>query len=67
MVMKVVTLARLGEFLNECKALFASQVEIEENDANINSYVLNIHYENTLAFNTEEIIGVVSSSLFKNQ
>ena len=57
MVMKVATLARLGEFLIECKALFASQTETEQNDINIENYVLNIDYENTLAFNTNQIVG----------
>ena len=54
--MKVATLAKLGEFLTECKALFASQTEVEQNDSDINTYVLNIDYENNLAFDTSEIV-----------
>lgn len=56
MAMKVATLERLSEFLTECKALFASQTEVDANDADINTYVLNIDYESTLAFDTTEIV-----------
>ena len=54
--LKVASLERLSEFLTECKALFASQSEVAENDADINTYVLNIDYENNLAFDTTEIV-----------
>lgn len=54
--MKVLTLERLGEFLTECKALFASQSAVTENDRDIETYVLNIDYENNLAFDTSEIV-----------
>lgn len=55
MAMAVATLARLGEFLTECKALFASQTEVEENDTDINTYVLNVDYSQ-IEFDTSEIV-----------
>lgn len=55
-IMKVATLDRLGEFLAECKEMFASQTEVNKNDSDIDAYVLNIDYEKTLAFNTSEIV-----------
>lgn len=55
MTIKFLTLQRLSEFLNECKALFASQTEVLKNDADIDTYVLNIDYSE-LEFDTSEII-----------
>ena len=54
--MKVLTLERLNEFVTECKALFASQSAVAKNDADIETHVLNIDYENNLAFDTSEIV-----------
>ncbi len=56
--MKIITLERLGEFLTKCRALFASQTEVAENDEDIETYVLNITdiwYEEHLKFDTSEI------------
>ena len=54
--MKIATLDNLVTFLANCKTLFATQTEVAENDADINTYVLNIDYENDLAFDTSEIV-----------
>lgn len=54
--MKVLTLERLREFVTECKALFASRTAVAANDRDIETYVLNIDYENNLAFDTSEIV-----------
>ena len=56
MAMKLATLDSLNTFLTNCKALFASQTEVAQNDADIDDYVLNIDYENNLAFDTSEIV-----------
>lgn len=53
--MKVATLSKLGEFLTECKALFASQAEVAENNSDINTYVLNVDYTQ-VEFDTSEIV-----------
>jgi hypothetical protein len=53
--MKVVTLERLKEFLMACKALFASQTEVSQNDTDIDTYVLNIDYTQ-IEFDTTEIV-----------
>lgn len=58
----VITLERLNEFLNECKKIFAPYSQVEENDINIEKYVLNIDYKNDLAFDTDFIIGESASS-----
>ena len=55
MAMKVATLERLGEFLTQCKALFASQTEVTENDTDIETHVLNVDYSR-LEFDTSEIV-----------
>ena len=52
--MKVITLTKLGEFLTICKGLFASQDATLGNDTNIETYVLNVDYKNTLDFDTSE-------------
>ena len=55
---KVATPEILGEFLVGCKELFASQDEVNQNDSDINNYVLDIAdwYNNNLAFDTDEIV-----------
>ena len=55
-MLKTITLSKLGEFLTECVSLFAPKTQVENNDINIETYVLNIDYENTLAFNTSQIV-----------
>ena len=56
--MKIATLDNLSTFLKNCKALFASQTEVEANDDDINTYVLDVKawYENNMAFDTSEIV-----------
>lgn len=56
--MKIATLDSLSIFLTNCKALFASQTEVEANDDDINTYVLNVEewYKNNVAFDTSEIV-----------
>lgn len=56
--MKIATLDNLSTFLTNCKALFASQTEVEANDDDINTYVLDVKawYENNMAFDTSEIV-----------
>ena len=56
MAMKVATLERLNEFLTECKSFFASQTDVAEIDTDIDTYVLNVDYDNNLKFNTDEIV-----------
>lgn len=58
MAMKIATLDNLSTFLTNCKALFASQTEVEANDDDINTYVLDVKawYENNMAFDTSEIV-----------
>lgn len=55
MAMKVATLERLGEFLAECKALFASQAEVTDNDSDIETHVLNVDYTQ-IEFDTSDIV-----------
>ena len=56
MALKILTLSRLGEFLTECKKIFASQIETTANTLDINEHLLNIDYESALWFDTSEII-----------
>ena len=53
--MKLATLNTLSTFLANCKALFASQTEVAENDSDINTYVLNVDYSQ-IEFDTSEIV-----------
>lgn len=53
--MKIVTLKRLKEFLNNCRTLFALKSDVNENDVDLNTYVLNFDYTD-IAFDTSEII-----------
>ena len=55
MALKIATLEKLGEFLSECKAIFASQVEVDENTSDISTHLLNIDYSQ-IEFDTSEIV-----------
>lgn len=50
---------QLREFLVQCSKVFASKKEQEQNDIDIDTYVIDISeevYARELAFNTEEIV-----------
>ena len=53
---KFLNLTGLTTFLNELKKIFASTAEVSQIEADTDIYVLNIDYENTLAFDTKEIV-----------
>jgi hypothetical protein len=55
---KVATPEILGEFLTGCRDLFASQNVVNQNNVDINDYVLDVSdwYDNNLAFDTNEIV-----------
>ena len=46
----------LSTFLTQLRQFFASTSEVAEVEADTETYVLNIDYESTLAFDTKEII-----------
>ena len=48
--------AGLSTFFTQLKGLFATKVAVAEVEADTDTYILNIDYENTLAFDTTEII-----------
>ena len=51
----VVTIRRLSEFIEYCTNIFASKKVVDQNDADINNYVLNIDYS-LIEFDTSEIV-----------
>ena len=56
---KLFTLAKLEEFLVKCSKAFASKKEVEQNDVDLNTYVLDISeetYNKLLAIDTTEIV-----------
>lgn len=53
---KFLNLNGLTTFLNQLKQIFATEDEVAQVEADTDTYVLNIDYENTLAFDTKEII-----------
>ena len=54
--MKVTTLNNLKEFLELMKAIFGKKsLAVKHRDA-LDTYIINIDYENNLSFNTEQII-----------
>lgn len=53
---KLITLERLDQFLTLCKDLFGEKLQVDENTENINTYILNIDYENELGFDVNEIV-----------
>lgn len=54
--MKILTLEKLREFLELMKTTFGEKTLATKHREALNIYVLNIDYENTLAFNTKEIV-----------
>lgn len=55
---KVATPEILGEFLTGCKNIFASQDEVNQNDIDINNYVLDVAdwYNDNIAFDTNKLV-----------
>ena len=53
---KFLNLTGLTTFFNQLKTIFASNTEVTAVETDTDTYVLNIDYENTLAFDTKEII-----------
>lgn len=53
---KFLNLDGLTAFLNQLKRIFATEAEVAQVEADTETYVLSIDYENTLAFDTKEII-----------
>lgn len=50
---------QLREFLEQCRSVFASKKEQEQNDLDIDNYVISISeevYNKELAFDTTEIV-----------
>ena len=55
--MKMTTLNNLKEFLELMKTIFGiKSLAVKHRDA-LDTYVLNVDYENNLAFNTNQIVG----------
>lgn len=46
----------LSTFLTQLNGLFATKGDVAQVEADTDIYILNIDYENTLAFDTTEII-----------
>ena len=53
---KFLNLNGLTTLLNQLKQNFASEAEVDQVEADTSTYVLNIDYTTTLAFDTNEII-----------
>ena len=53
---KFLNITGLTTFLNQLKQKFATTAEVAAVEADTDTYVLNIDYESTLAFDTSEII-----------
>ena len=56
---KLFTLAKLEEFLAKCSKAFASKKEVEQNDFDLNTYVLDIPEETCrqlLSIDVNEIV-----------
>ena len=47
----------LSTFLTQCKNIFGRKQILDDNTTARNLYLLNIDYENTLAFDTDFIVG----------
>ena len=59
---KFLNLNGLTTLLNQLKEKFASKAEINNLEVDNDTYILNIDYENTLAFDTSWIVGSSSST-----
>lgn len=66
MAKQFLDLTGLATFLNQLKGLFSTKDTVENVEANTNTYILNIDYENNLAFNTSEIIEDNSEDVILN-
>ena len=53
---KFLNLNGLTTFFNQLKTIFAPKSEVAAVEADTETYVLNIDYANTLAFDTTEIV-----------
>ena len=53
---KFLNLTGLTTLLNQLKQKFATTAEVAQVEVNTETYVLNIDYDSTLAFDTSEII-----------
>lgn len=53
---KLLNINGLSTLLNQLKQKFSTKAEVSQVEADTDTYVLNIDYENTLAFNTFEIV-----------
>jgi hypothetical protein len=53
---KFLNLSGLTTFFTQLKSIFATTSEVSQVEADTDTYVLNIDYESTLAFDTKEII-----------
>lgn len=53
---KFLNLNGLSTLLNQLKQKFSTKAEVSQVEVDTDTYVLNIDYENTLAFNTFEIV-----------
>ena len=60
--MKVTTLNNLQEFLSQMKNLFGTKELYDKHRNALNTYVLNIDYENDLKFDTDLIVSGGASS-----
>lgn len=56
MASKFLNLNGLTTLLSKLKEIFATEAEVAQVENDTDTYVLNIDYENALAFNTSEII-----------
>lgn len=56
MELNFLNLTGLTTFFNQLKQKFATASEVSAVEADTDTYVLNIDYESTLAFDTREII-----------
>lgn len=53
---KFLNLSGLTTFFTQLKSIFATTSEVAQIETDTDTYVLNIDYESTLAFDTKEII-----------
>jgi Ni,Fe-hydrogenase I small subunit len=56
MIIEFLDLTGLGALLAQIKQIFSTKAEVAAVEYDTDTYVLNVDYENTLAFDTKEII-----------
>jgi hypothetical protein len=61
MNIEFLNLPGLATLLKQLKQKYSSKAEISQLEEDTDTYVLNIDYENTLAFDTSEIISEVDA------